>query len=399
MTVGAWQNTEKTSRETERELDIPGVKVKATLDGGADVLIVMLGMNDIISPAVSERPADIAAWADRYRALLAALRERLHPRVVGLATITLATEDSQLPKNRLGTHFNELLAASMRAASGCLLLLTASDHGRDAPNRPHLARRFPHHRRLCPSKSRRACRHCDGNVMRSFRRCSGGQAAGEVPTEALGQHRQTRPLVCGPCRGRAHRELRRSSAVAIPFGTGGMTPPGVLGQSSEDPPARAAGMDRDRCRRRRLPRDRCADSVQECPHARSCRRSQRTGDDPRPLAETAVGVPNPTAWPGNPAQRRQGASCCQSTRRSPAATSIPAASPKLEWRRLHASVDQVGGADRQRRPLGRQHWPPPRGRAWRTAGSTLLTIGRSSFFVQQRGLGCNIGLTTWLNGR
>ena len=85
--VGAWQNFEKKSREAELFLDVKTVDVRATLDHGADVLIIMLGMNDLLAPYVKEQAADLDAWASRYATLLTSLRERVKPRVIALATI------------------------------------------------------------------------------------------------------------------------------------------------------------------------------------------------------------------------------------------------------------------------------------------------------------------------
>ena len=87
-TVGAWQIFEKKSRDNPAILDVPGVDVKATLDGGADIIVIMLGMNDLTSPGVKDAPADFDAWAVRYHDLIEALKARVHPRVVALATIT-----------------------------------------------------------------------------------------------------------------------------------------------------------------------------------------------------------------------------------------------------------------------------------------------------------------------
>ncbi len=100
QTVGSWQNVEKKSRDEAMTLDVKGVDVKATLDQHADVVVIMLGMNDVLSPSLSATDADFDAWATRYRALIASLRERTKPRVLALATVPLCTEDENSPKNR-----------------------------------------------------------------------------------------------------------------------------------------------------------------------------------------------------------------------------------------------------------------------------------------------------------
>ena len=49
-TVGAWLNFEQRSRAAPVILDVKDVQVGKTLDAGADVVIVMLGMNDVLPP-------------------------------------------------------------------------------------------------------------------------------------------------------------------------------------------------------------------------------------------------------------------------------------------------------------------------------------------------------------
>jgi hypothetical protein len=57
-------------------------------------------MNDVLSPSFRADDADFDAWSTRYRALIAALRERTSPRLIALATVPLCTEDEQSPKNQ-----------------------------------------------------------------------------------------------------------------------------------------------------------------------------------------------------------------------------------------------------------------------------------------------------------
>lgn len=119
--VGAWQNFEKRSREGRVILDVKDVDVKTTLDHGADVLVVMLGMNDLLSPSLKDQPADFDAWAEHYKALIAALRERAKPRVIALATISLCSEDPASPKNRVRDELNARLT-KLAAAEHCIVL-------------------------------------------------------------------------------------------------------------------------------------------------------------------------------------------------------------------------------------------------------------------------------------
>ncbi|MGB8356624.1 MAG: GDSL-type esterase/lipase family protein, partial [Chthoniobacteraceae bacterium] len=120
-TVGAWQNFEKRSRDNPVFLDVKGVDVKATLDGGADIVVIMLGMNDVLAPAVKDTPADLDAWAVRYHDLIESIKARTHPRVVALATITPCTEDADSTKNRVEAELNTRLAALAKQENALLL--------------------------------------------------------------------------------------------------------------------------------------------------------------------------------------------------------------------------------------------------------------------------------------
>ena len=119
--VGAWQNFEKRSREGVVTLDVKDVDVKATLDHGADVLIIMLGMNDLLAPYVKDQAADLDAWAERYKGLVVALRERTKPRVVALATISLCSEDPASPKNRVRDQLNARVT-TLAVSEQCFVL-------------------------------------------------------------------------------------------------------------------------------------------------------------------------------------------------------------------------------------------------------------------------------------
>jgi lysophospholipase L1-like esterase len=124
QTVGSWQNVEKQSREKETFLDVKNVDVRESLGRHADVLIVMLGMNDSLSPSMDASPASLDAWAGRYRELLASLRSRTTPRVTALATITPNTEDPQSPKTLAIAEMNRRVAA-IAAEQDCVLLPTS----------------------------------------------------------------------------------------------------------------------------------------------------------------------------------------------------------------------------------------------------------------------------------
>ena len=120
-TVGAWQNFEKKSRDNPVFLDVKGVDVKATLDGGADVVVIMLGMNDLLAPAVKNTPADLDAWAVRYHDLIESIKARTHPRVVALATITPCTEDADSPKNRVEAELDTRIVTLAKQENALVL--------------------------------------------------------------------------------------------------------------------------------------------------------------------------------------------------------------------------------------------------------------------------------------
>ena len=123
QSVGSWASVEEQSRTKDSSLDVKAFGVKTTLDQQADVLVVMLGMNDILAPYVTEEPKELDAWVERYRALIQALRGRVKPRVLALAQITMATEDPASPKNRIIARLNERLVA-LAAEQNALLLPT-----------------------------------------------------------------------------------------------------------------------------------------------------------------------------------------------------------------------------------------------------------------------------------
>lgn len=121
QSVSSWQSIEKNSREKESTLDVKGVNVKESLDQPADVVIIMLGMNDILAPYISEKEADLNAWTGRYRELIAALRERVKPRIMAIASISMCSENPESPKNKVRTLMNTRLSELAKSES-CILL-------------------------------------------------------------------------------------------------------------------------------------------------------------------------------------------------------------------------------------------------------------------------------------
>ena len=126
QSVASWAGVEKRSRDTECLLDVPAFGVKATLDQPADVVIILLGMNDILSPYVSEQPDALDRWSETYIGLVAALRARVHPRIIALATITMNTDDLKSPKNILRAALNTRISEIARTQH-CVVLSTGQE--------------------------------------------------------------------------------------------------------------------------------------------------------------------------------------------------------------------------------------------------------------------------------
>ena len=110
MGVGAWLNLAKNEDKQKHDLDVKGVDVAAALAKPANVMIVMLGMNDVLAPYVNETDESLDQWLANYRELITTLSSRLKPKVIGLATITPQTEDPGTPKNRVMARMNERIA-------------------------------------------------------------------------------------------------------------------------------------------------------------------------------------------------------------------------------------------------------------------------------------------------
>jgi len=108
--VGSWAGVEKNSREKSVVLDIKTNDVHKVLAQPADVLVIMLGMNDVLAPYVDDTPESIDKWTARYQKLIDALKVRVSPGVLALAGITPCTEDPQSPKNQLISKLNDQIA-------------------------------------------------------------------------------------------------------------------------------------------------------------------------------------------------------------------------------------------------------------------------------------------------
>ncbi len=119
--LDGWLNIEATTRTTERTLDVRGVEVKASLDQPADVLVVMLGMNDVLAPYLDGSEKALDRWIEHYGQLVEALRQRVHPKILALGGVTLCTEDLASPKNRLIDQMNERVRVLAQSLGACYL--------------------------------------------------------------------------------------------------------------------------------------------------------------------------------------------------------------------------------------------------------------------------------------
>ena len=124
QSVKTWRGIEEKSRTQELTLDVPNVKVQEALSQPADLLVVMLGMNDVISPYVDGSEASLDRWVSNYESLIGSLRERIHPGTVALAGITPCTEDLSSPKNQLIDRMNKRVR-ELAAKLGAVYLPTS----------------------------------------------------------------------------------------------------------------------------------------------------------------------------------------------------------------------------------------------------------------------------------
>lgn len=124
QSVKTWRGIEEKSRTQELTLDVPNVKVQEILSQPADLLVVMLGMNDVISPYVDGSEASLDRWVSDYEGLIGSLRERIHPGTVALAGVTPCTEDLSSPKNQLIERMNKRVR-ELAAKLGAVYLPTS----------------------------------------------------------------------------------------------------------------------------------------------------------------------------------------------------------------------------------------------------------------------------------
>lgn len=121
--VGSWMNAAKYTNSAPSYMDVRDIEVRTTLDAGTDILVIMLGMNDILSPYVGDSPDSIQTWRGRYIDLIHTLRTRTTPRIIALCTITMLTEDPESPKNIARAKLNQQIV-EIAAEEGCRVFQT-----------------------------------------------------------------------------------------------------------------------------------------------------------------------------------------------------------------------------------------------------------------------------------
>jgi lysophospholipase L1-like esterase len=110
-TAGAWLGIEKRSRDQHFTLDVKDAEhdVKDNLDAGADIVVIMLGMNDNLQAGVTDDDLSVSKWIRYHRELVDVLQQRTKARTVALATVTMATEDPRAPKNLIMDRMNQAI--------------------------------------------------------------------------------------------------------------------------------------------------------------------------------------------------------------------------------------------------------------------------------------------------
>ena len=146
----AWIDTERKTRSKGFRYDTCGKfwDVKDVFDGGADIVAVFIGMNDILRPVVSADAASLDAWIAQYRSFISTLRSRLKARRVLLATISPLTCDPQARKNEVRRELNaRIRALAFEAGCGVIEIDRVLDPLNDEARRlwkSHLAGDFVH---------------------------------------------------------------------------------------------------------------------------------------------------------------------------------------------------------------------------------------------------------------
>ncbi len=108
-TLFDWKDTlEVKSRTQSVPANCGGFDVQTAFAKHGDLVLILLGMNDILKPTMRDDEAVLQTWKAKYRELIAAIRERVTPREIVLCEITPLTEDPLSPKNRVRDRLTQL---------------------------------------------------------------------------------------------------------------------------------------------------------------------------------------------------------------------------------------------------------------------------------------------------
>ncbi len=109
-TIFSWtDHLEVKSRTESVPANTGGFDIHTAFAKPAELVIIFLGMNDILSPTVVEDEAVLLTWKEKYRQLIQAIRKRVTPREIVLCEITPLTEDSRSAKNRVRDRLTQLV--------------------------------------------------------------------------------------------------------------------------------------------------------------------------------------------------------------------------------------------------------------------------------------------------
>lgn len=125
-TVFSWAGSiEPDSRTKPVPANTGGFEVREAFSKPADIVFILLGMNDILCPTVRDSDEALLKWKEKYRELCRAIRSRVTPREIILCEITPLTEDPFSPKNRVRDRMTAL-TAELAKEEGCRTAATGA---------------------------------------------------------------------------------------------------------------------------------------------------------------------------------------------------------------------------------------------------------------------------------
>lgn len=125
-TLFDWKDTlEVKSRTQSVPANCGGFDVHTAFAKHGDVVLILLGMNDILRPTMRDDEAVLQTWKAKYRELVQAIRERVTPREIVLCEITPLTEDPLSPKNRVRDRMTQL-ARELAQEEKCRVAMTGA---------------------------------------------------------------------------------------------------------------------------------------------------------------------------------------------------------------------------------------------------------------------------------